>query len=62
MNHKTYAFSKNWEMLEAAVALGFAHYNFCCRHGTLKRTPAMAAGIADHPWTVEELLEKACLD
>ena len=62
MNRKTYSFSKRWDMLEAALALGFAHYNFCRRHGTLKRTQAMAAGLTDRPWTVEELLEKACVD
>jgi hypothetical protein len=31
-------------------------YNFCCVHKSL-RTPAMAAGIADHVWKVRELLE-----
>lgn len=61
MNRDTFAFSKRWDMLAAALALGFAHYNWCRVHGTLKRTPAMAAGLADRPWTVEELLEKACL-
>lgn len=61
MTRKTYAFSKNWDMLENALALNICHYNFCRRHGTLKRTPTMAAGLTDHPWTVEELLENACL-
>ena len=61
MTRKTYAFSKDWGMLEAMLALNFAHYNFCRRHGTLKATPAMAAGVADHRWTVEELLENACV-
>lgn len=61
LTRKTYAFSKKWEMLEAALALEFAHYNFCRTHKTLKRTPAMAAGLADHPWSVEELLEAACV-
>jgi hypothetical protein len=32
------------------------HYNFCRKHQSLKgQTPAMAAGIADHVWTVEEI-------
>jgi hypothetical protein len=35
---------------------GFAYYNFCWKHGTLKETPAMAAGLTDHRWTVEELV------
>ena len=37
------------------------HYNFARIHQTLRCTPAMEAGVADHPWTVEEivgLLEK----
>ena len=58
---KTYAFSKDWDMLEAALALHFAWVNFCCIHNTLRITPAMAAGLASHPWTLSELLEKACL-
>jgi IS1 family transposase/transposase-like protein len=55
----TNGFSKKWENHWAAVALWFAFYNFCRRHQTLRMTPAMAAGIADHIWTVRELLEAA---
>lgn len=61
LTRKTYAFSKKWEMLEAALALEFAHYNFCRKHRTLKQTPAMAAGLTDHLWSVNELLTVACL-
>lgn len=61
LTRKTYAFSKKWEMLEAALALAFVHFNFCRRHGTLKATPAQAAGLTDHAWKMEELLERACL-
>jgi hypothetical protein len=32
------------------------HYNFCRKHMTLKKTPAMAAGLSDHAWTIEELV------
>jgi len=39
-------------------ALHFAHYNFCRIHMTLKRTPAMAAGMEDHAWTLAELIQK----
>ncbi len=53
----TCAFSKKWENLKAALALHFAVYNFCRVHGTLHKTQAMAAGIADHIWGVRELLE-----
>ena len=52
----TNAFSKKWENHWAAVALWFAFYNFCRVHKTLRVTPAMAAGIADHVWSVRELL------
>jgi len=52
----TYAFSKKWDNLKAALALHFAHYNFCRIHGSLRITPAMAAGITDHVWTLEELI------
>jgi hypothetical protein len=53
----TNGFSKKVENLEHAVSLHFMHYNFCRPHQTLgKRTPAMAAGLADHSWTLEELV------
>jgi len=52
----TYAFSKKWENLEAALALHFWFYNFCRVHGTLRVTPAMEAGIVDHVWTLSELI------
>ena len=55
----TYAFSKKLENFEAAVALHFAYYNFVKRHGTLRCTPAMAAGIERDFWTVGELVEAA---
>ena len=31
-------------------------YNFCRVHGTLKTTPAVAAGIARRPWKVEDIV------
>ncbi len=52
----TYAFSKKWGNLKAALALHFAYYNFCRVHRTVKMTPAMAAGITDRVWTLAELL------
>ena len=55
----TNAFSKKWENHEAALALFFAYYNWCRVHMTLKTTPAVVAGLADHVWTVDELLERA---
>jgi len=38
-----------------ALALHSMHYNFCRIHKTLRVTPAMEAGIADHVWSVEEI-------
>jgi IS1 family transposase len=52
----TNAYSKKLDNLKAAVALHFAHYNFVRIHQTLRVTPAMAAGITDHVWELEELL------
>lgn len=56
MTRLTNAFSKKVENLAHAVSLHFMHYNFCRIHKTLGTTPAVAAGIADHGWTVEELV------
>jgi hypothetical protein len=56
MARLTNAFSKKWENLQAAYALHFAYYNFCRVHSTLKVTPAMAAGITDHRWSIRELI------
>jgi transposase-like protein/IS1 family transposase len=53
----TNTFSKKWENHWAAVACWYAFYNFCRVHKSLRVTPAMAAGISDHLWTVRELLE-----
>src|SRR2546421_1393746 len=55
----TYAFSKKLENFEAAVALHFAYYNFVRRHGSLRMTPAMYAGIERDFWTVDDLIEAA---
>jgi len=52
----TNAFSKKLENLEANVALYFMHYNFCRIHQTLRVTPAMEAGIADHVWSLQEII------
>jgi IS1 family transposase len=55
----TNGFSKKVENLAHAVSLHFLHYNFARPHRSLKeryaRTPAMAAGVADHIWSLEEI-------
>jgi len=53
----TNAFSKKLENHEHAIALYFMYYNFCRVHQTLRVTPAMEAGVADHVWSVEEIIE-----
>jgi hypothetical protein len=56
MGRLTYCFSKKWANHEFAMALHFAHYNFCRKHKTLKTSPAVASNLADHLWPVQELL------
>ena len=53
----TNAFSKKLVNLKMAVALHFAYYNFCRVHSTLRVTPAMEAGLADHVWSLAELIQ-----
>lgn len=53
----TNAFSKKVENHAAGVALHYMYYNFCRIHQTLRVTPAMEAGVSDHAWNVEELVE-----
>jgi len=55
----TNGFSKKLANLKAHVALHFAWYNFARVHSSLRVTPAMEAGLTDHPWTLGELLEAA---
>ncbi len=52
----TNAFSKKVENLACMLSLHYMHYNFCRVHQTVKMTPAMAAGVADHVWSVDEVL------
>jgi len=66
---KTYCFSKDWQMHEAVTYFGMYSYNFCWEVRTLRepsdsdgkgrwreRTPAMAAGLTDHVWSLMEWL------
>ena len=59
----TNAFSKKIENLEYAVALHFMYYNFARPHKSLAnpypRTPAMASGIENHIWTIDEIVKLA---
>jgi IS1 family transposase len=52
----TNGFSKKVENHAAAVALHYMHYNFARIHKTLRITPAMAAGVSNHVWSIEEFV------
>jgi len=54
----TNGFSKKVENHAYAVAIHYMHYNFCRIHKTLRVTPAMEAGVAEHVWTIEEMIHK----
>jgi len=56
MTRLTNAFSKKWLNLRYAYGLQFAYYNFCRVHSSLRVTPAMEAGIANHVWSIEEIV------
>ena len=53
----TNAFSKKAEMLSYSVAITFFYHNFVRIHQTLRSTPAMKAGVADHKWSIEEMVD-----
>lgn len=64
---KSYRFSKDWDLHNAATYFSAYSYNFCWPVRTLRerredhtwgppRTPAMSAGLADHVWSLEEWL------
>ena len=63
---KSYRFSKDWDIHNAATYFICYSYNFCWPVRTLRvqrddgswmqRTPAMAAGLASHVWTLQEWL------
>jgi hypothetical protein len=57
LSRLTNAFSKKLENFRAAVALHYAYYNFVKVHGTIRMTPAMAAGATNTMWTVRDLVE-----
>lgn len=74
LHRKTLAFSKNWHHHRAAATWEDLYYNLALPNKTLKieakndpnrkwikRTPAMAADLTDHIWTVKELLNTIAL-
>ena len=54
----TNAFSKKLDNHMHALALYFVHYNFCRIHKTLRSTPAMAAGVTDRLWSLEDVVAR----
>jgi IS1 family transposase len=52
----TNGFSRKMENLAAAVSIHFMHYNFVRVHKSLGTTPAVAAGVSDHVWTLDEMI------
>jgi IS1 family transposase len=55
----TNAFSKKLDNHIATLALFHMHYNFARVHQTLRVTPAMAAGLSSHVWSIAEIVELA---
>lgn len=55
----TNAFSKKVENHGHAIALHFMHYNFCRIHKSLKAAPAMAAGVSQTLWSLEDVVKMA---
>ena len=53
----TNAFSNKIENHAHSVALHYMHYNFVRIHKTLRVTPAMAAGVSDHVWSIGEIVQ-----
>ena len=54
---KGLGYSKSLEMHKLAVALHFGVYNFVRKHHTLGTTPAVAAGLEEKPWSLEQVVE-----
>jgi len=52
----TNAFSKKIENHKYSVALFHMHHNFVRVHQTLRVTPAMAAGISQHVWSIQDIV------
>lgn len=54
---KTLGYSKNVEMHKHAIAIHFGVYNFVRKHHTLETTPAVAAGLEERPWDLEQVVD-----
>jgi IS1 family transposase len=54
---KGLGYSKSLDMHKLSVALHFGVYNFVRKHHTLRTTPAVAAGLEEKPWSLEQVVE-----
>ena len=52
----TNGFSKKIANHIAAIAIHYMHYNFCRIHQSLRVTPAMAVGVSDHVWDIDDVV------
>ena len=52
----TNGFSKKLDNHVAAVSLYVARFNLCRVHETLRTTPGISIGVADHVWSIEEII------
>ncbi len=53
----TNAFSKKVDNLACVVAIHFMYYNFCRIHQFLRMTPAMAAGVTNRLWEIDDIID-----
>lgn len=54
---KGFGYSKSLEMHKLGVALHFGVYNFVRKHHTLGTTPAVAAGLEEKRWSLEQVVD-----
>jgi hypothetical protein len=54
--HLTNTFNRKIDNHIYALSLYFVFYNFCRMHKTLRMSPAMAAGVADRLWSMEDVV------
>ncbi|WP_437588353.1 IS1 family transposase [Sorangium sp. So ce1000] len=59
LRRRTLAFSKKLSRHRAAIAMHYTYVNFCHIPRNMRITPAMAAGITDHVWSLQELMDAA---
>lgn len=56
-SRQTLAYSKKLSMHKAAISMHLGIYNLCRKHSTLGTTPAVAAGLEEKPWTINQVVD-----